>query len=405
MIHRFRINNFLSIREDVELDFRIPGTTPEIPCFRRSLSRPDTRLASVAVLVGPNGSGKTALLRAMMETIRFVATSFERQRAATGIPEFVPFLSPETRRAPTRIEVEFDAQWPNSDREESALLTRYSLVLARDSEDHLAPASVDYEALHIFPRGRPRRILERRGAKIVYVSRESGLKPSDQRLSYVPPNASAISTLAGLNVSPFAAIVEDIINVQTNIVGSELWKPGTDPVIRHYLKNQNLVDEVSNQLQCLDLGIGSMKIHVQPDGKRLLIFEHEGLDTPVVLNNESSGTRHLVHILPQLHFVLNTGHLAIMDALDSGFHSELVTEIMGWFRRKETNACNAQLIGSLHNLSVLDDLEKEEVFIVDKDQHGVTSVQRACDFMGIRRATNLQKLYRSGVVGGVPTFG
>ena len=404
MIHRYRINNFQSIREDVELNFRIPGTSPEIPCFRRSPSRPDTRLPSVAVLVGPNGSGKTALLRAIMETINFVATSFEHHRASTGILEFVPFLSLETRRAPTRIEVEFDAQWPNSDLGESALLTRYTLVLARD-EDNLAPDSVDYEALHIFPRGRPRRILERRGAKIIYVSRELGLKPSDQRLSYIPPNASAISTLAGMNVSPFAEIVEDILSVQTNIVGSELWKPDTDAVIRHYLENPNLVDEVSDKLQRFDLGIGSMKIHVRPDGKRYLVFEHEGLDAPIILNSESSGTRNLVHIFPQLHFVLNTGHLAIMDALDSDFHSDLVTEILGWFRREQTNSCNAQLICSLHNLSVLDDLEKEEVFIVDKDQHGVTSVQRACDFIGILRTTNLQKLYRSGAVGGVPTFG
>ena len=405
MIHRFRINNFLSIREDVELDFRIPGTTPEIPCFRRSLSRPDTRLPSVAVLVGPNGSGKTVLLRAMMATIRFVATSFEQHRTATGIPEFVPFLSPESKKAPTRIEVELDAQWPNSDLGEGALLTRYTLVLARDNEIELVPTSVDYEALHIFPKGRPRRILERRRDKIIHVSRELGIKPSDERLSYIPPNASAISTLAGMNVHPFAAIVQYIINVQTNIFGSELWKPDTDAVIRHYLENQNLVDEVSNKLQHFDLGIGSMQLYFQPDGKWLLLFEHEGLDTPVILNNESAGTRHLVHIFPQLHFVLNTGHLAVMDALDSDFHSELVTEIMDWFRKEQTNTYNAQLICSLHNLSVLDDLEKEEIFIVEKDQNGVTSVQRACDFIGIRRATNLQKLYRSGAVGGMPTFG
>ena len=405
MIHRFRINNFLSIREDTDLNFRIPGTTPEMPCFRRSPSRSDTRLPSVVVLVGPNGSGKTVLLRAIMATIRFAATSFEQHRVIAGIPEFIPFLSPETRKAPTRIEVEFDMQWPDSDLGEDALLTRYTLVLTRDGEYDLAPDCVDYEALHIFPRGRPKRILERHRDKPVYVSKELGLKPSDKRLSYIPPNASAISTLAGMNVNPFTAIVQDLTRVQTNMMGSELWRPDTDAVIRHYLENNFLVDKVSNKLQHFDLGIGTMRLHKQPDGKWLLFFEHEGLDTPVILNNESAGTRHLVHIFPQLDFVLNTGHLAIMDALDTDFHSELATEIMGWFRKEQTNSHNAQLICSIHNLSVLDDLEKEEIFVVEKNQKGVTHIQRACDFLGIRRDSNLQQLYRSGAIGGIPTFG
>ena len=405
MIHKFRINNFLSIREEIELNFRIPGTTPEMSCFKRSLSQPQTRLPSVVVLVGPNGSGKTALLRAMMATVRFAATSFEQHRTVSGIPEFIPFLSPETRTAPTRIEVEFDGRWPNSDLGEDALLTRYTLVLARNSEYEIVPTNVDYEALHIFPRGRPKRVLERRRESPIYVARELGVKPSDKRLSSIPLNASAISTLAAMNVNPFNAIVQEIISVQTNIIGSELWKPDTEAVIHHYLNHQYLLDEVSNKLQHFDLGIGSMRLHPQPDGKWLLIFEHEGLDTPVILGNESAGTRQLVHIFPQLHFVLNAGHMAIMDALDSDFHSELVTEIMGWFRKEQTNVHNAQLICSLHNLSVLDDLEKEEIFIVEKNLNGVTQVKRACDVLGIRRTTNLQKLYRSGAVGGVPAFG
>ncbi len=405
MIHRFRINNFLSIKEDVELNFRVPGTTPEMSCFKRSVSRPDTRLPSVVVLVGPNGSGKTALLRAMMATVRFVATSFEHHRTDKSIPAFIPFLSPETRRAPTRVEVDVDARWPNSDLGEDALLTRYTLVLTRDDESLIAPTSVDYEALHIFPRGRRKRILERSRDKPVYVSRELGLKPSDERLSYVPPNASAISTLAAMNVNPFAEIAEDIIQVQTNFFGSELWKPDTDAVIHYYQKNENLIDEISNKLQHFDLGIGRMHLHTQPDGKKFLFFEHKGLDTPVILDYESAGTRHLVHIFPQLDFVLNSGHLAIMDSLDSDFHSELATEIMGWFRREQTNLHNAQLICSLHNLSVLDDLEKEEIFVVEKDWNGGTNVQRASDFTGIPRDSNLQKLYRSGTIGGIPTFG
>jgi len=267
------------------------------------------------------------------------------------------------------------------------------------------PTHVNYEALHAFPKGRPRRVLERRRDRPIYVSRELGVRPHDDRLSSIPPNASVISTLARMGVESFPAIAEDIANVQTNIVGSEPRRLDTETVTRFYLENQNLMSEVVSKLKRFDLGIGGMQLRELADGKLLLVFEHEGLDTPVVLDSESAGTRHLVHTFPQLNFAIKTGHLVIMDALDSDFHSELSAEILGWFRNEQTNLNNAQLICSLHNLSVLDGLEKEEVFVVEKDQDGVTRVHGARDVTGLRRDGNLQKQYRSGVIGGLPTFG
>ena len=406
MIHVFRISNFQSIRENVELDFRIPGTTPEMPCFRRSLSCPDTRLPAVVALIGPNGSGKTALLRAMTATARFAAYSYGSSPSG-GIPEFVPFLSPGTRAAPTRVEVEFDASWLNADAGEGTSLLRYTLVLVRDGGLDLMPACVDYEALHAFPKGRPRRVFERCRDEPIYVSRELGIKPHDDRLSSIPANASVISTLARMGMEPFPAIAQDIGNMQTNIVATDPdpWRPDTEAIIRHYRENQSLMDEVSDKLQHFDLGIEGMQLHPLPDGKWLLVFEHEGLDAPVILGNESAGTRHLVHTFPLLQFVLDTGHPAVIDALDSDFHSELSAEILGWFRHETTNPSHAQLICSIHNLSVLDDLEKEEIFVVEKDQNGATQAHGARDVAGLRRDSNLQRQYRSGAIGGMPTFG
>ena len=94
-----------------------------------------------------------------------------------------------------------------------------------------------------------------------------------------------------------------------------------------------------------------------------------------------------------------------MDALDNDLHADLVDEILGWFRREDTNPRNAQLICSLHSLSALDVLEKEEVFIVEKDRAGVTQAYGVRDVAGIRRSGDLRKLYRSGALGGLPAFG
>ena len=208
-----------------------------------------------------------------------------------------------------------------------------------------------------------------------------------------------------MGVGLFPTIAQDIANVQTNILGPDLWRPETAAITQVYRNHQPLVEQVSDKLRRFDVGIGNMAPQLLPDGTWLLTFAHNGLDSPVVLDSESAGTRHLVHVYPQLHFVLENGHMAVMDALDSDFHTELSVEILDWFRREDTNPQKAQLICSIHNLSILDDLEKEEVFIVDKGTDGATSVYGARDIMGLRRTGNLQKQYRSGIMGGLPTFG
>ncbi len=404
MIHRFCINNFQSIREAVELDFRIPGTTPEMPCFRKSRSRPDVRLPSSVVLVGPNGSGKSTLLRAMVETIRFVAYSYGNQSG--NIPGFLPFLSLETLSSSTRVEVDFDAFWFKSGENSVDSLLRYTLELEREEKNPFVPR-VGHEALYSFPKGRPRRLLERKKGQPVYVAKEIGLRPRDDRLSSIPDNASVISSLARMGVGSFLEVLQDINGVQTNvsITDPDPWRPDTQVVTHYYRDRKDLVEKISNKLRRFDLGIKDMNLQPTEDGEWLLTFEHHGLSTPIILPKESAGTRHLVHTFPSLNYAIDTGQLAIMDALDSDFHTELSVEIINWFRRKETNPIKAQLFCALHNLSILDDLEKEEIFIVEKDRSGTTRVHGARDVAGLRRGTNLQKQYRSGALGGLPAFG
>jgi len=403
MIHRFCVRNFQSIRDEVELDLRIPSTTPNQPRFRESRSRPDVRLPSVVVLIGPNGAGKTALLRAMTATIDFVVHSIGLD-SFEPVPYFLPFLSPPARTGPTRIEVDFDSGWFSSDPEDPDLPCRYTLEFRRGASD-LHPVGVSYEALHTFPRNRPRRILERRERGRVYVARELKIRPSDSRLVSVPANASVISTFAKFDVEPFPSIAADFMAVQRNIAGPEALQPSTDLVTRFYRDNPELVTRLSERLQRSDLGIERMRVEPLPDGQWILVFDHQGLDAPVILSNESTGTRHLVHVFPQLDMALQTGHIAIMDALDSELHTELVGEVLRWFQRPETNPNGAQLICSLHSMSVLDDLDKEEVFIVEKSPDGATSVHGARQVAGLRRTENLLKVYRSGALGGLPTLG
>ena len=83
----------------------------------------------------------------------------------------------------------------------------------------------------------------------------------------------------------------------------------------------------------------------------------------------------------------------------------MASRILHYFQSREINGKGAQLFAAAHNVGLLDDLEKEELFIVEKDESGATRVHGAQDVRGLRRVNRLYPMYRSGTLGGVPRFG
>ncbi|MYC16574.1 MAG: AAA family ATPase [Gemmatimonadetes bacterium] len=398
MIHKFSISNFHSVREEVVLDLRIPGTAPDLPRFRRSTAKPDIRLPSVVVLIGPNGSGKTTLLSALVATA-FTATFSSSTEEIRPIMGFLPFWAKETRNEPTRFCLEFEADWLG----EAHQLFRYELAVVRSGNDSF----FSYEALSHFPKGRPRRLFER-GApgEPIYVSHEFGLKPKDDRLQAVRADTSVIATLNLLNISLAMRIVKWMKEflLSSNIMIRERWAPPTQTVMDLFEDNSDMESWVRNHIRSSDLGIQDITISEQ-SGKKEVFFNHHGLDMPIPLSFESSGTKRLFHLLPQIGIALSNGVPAVLDEIDADLHVDIASEILSWFRSQETNPSGAQLFVSSHNVGLLDNLEKEEIFIVEKDSSGATRVHGAQDVQGLRRDTRLYPKYRAGVLGGIPKIG
>ena len=402
MIHTFSVTNYQSIREEVVLDLRVPGTAPDLPRFRQSAAKPEVRLPSVVVLMGPNGSGKTALLRALTETaeITFSASPAEKDNPLA----LRPFASSETLGEPTRFRVEVEADWLAPG--EARRLFRYEVAVGRDSA---GPKNrvFHYEALSWFPKGRPRRLFERgRPGEPMYVSGETGLKPRDDRLKAVRADVSVVATLALLNVPLAMRIAESMQDLLTssNILGRGQWELSTQGVTRMLAQDPELRDWVEKYIRSSDIGIRDMRIHPNL-GEHSVFFHHRGLDAPVDLQAESGGTKRLFHLLPQIAVAIGGGVPVVLDEVEGDLHVDVAGEVLGWFRSRETNPQDAQLLVSSHNVGLLDDLEKEELFIVEKDADGATRVYGAQDVRGLRRDTRLYPKYRAGVLGGIPKIG
>lgn len=395
MIHSFSITNYQSIREEAILDLRIPKTAPDLPRFRKSAVRPDVRLPSVVVLMGPNGSGKTTLLRALITVLRIICNPWLSQEIP--VKSVVPFFSKTTRKEPTRFCVEFEANWlrPN----EFISLFRYELSIQNKQ--------VIYEALFHFPKGRRRRLFERgKPGETIYVSDEFGMKPKDDRLKAVPEDASVIGTLAMLNV-PLARTIAARLNnplLTTNLLHHKDWMPTTETAASMMI-DPNVREQFIQEIQRSDLAIKDVSVTGNGDGVKEISFEHHGLDSPIPYALESGGTRRLMLLLPQLHIALNNSYPFVIDEIDGDLHVDIVNEIIHRFQSRETNPHNAQLFVTSHNVGLLDDLEKEELFIVEKGEDSGTRVHGAQDIQGLRRDTRLYPKYRAGVLGGLPNIG
>ncbi len=350
--------------------------------------------------MGPNGSGKTTLLRALVDLGRVVSSP-------TNAVHLVPFLSDQTRWEPTvfSLEGESDFLAPGG----TARRFRFELSIERQQNDAGTDTLfVNHEALVHYPRGRRRRLFERRSPGTpVYVSREFGLTAGDDRLKGIEPNRSAIATLALVNVPVarrFAAYLRESLVSASNIAGNDTFTPDTAAVIDWLDASADARRWAEAQIQRSDLGIENMEI-AEGFGGRYIRFNHSGLDAPVVLGYESRGTRRLVHLLPLIKYALDVTGMAILDEIDGELHVDMLAEILSRFRSRESNPRRAQLLASSHHVGLLEDLEKEEVFIVEKDGSGATRVYGAQDVRGLRRDVRLYPKYRAGVLGGLPRIG
>ena len=400
MIHEITIKNFGSVRDEATINFRVARNAPDMARFRPSLSRPDVRLPTVAAFVGPNGSGKSTILRALIATLHFLVNSSEIN-PGSPILSFVPFLANTDKNRSTRIEITFDARWL-SETDTTSDIFRYELELGRE-KSQLAPTKVAYEALFYAPRGHWRRVFEHKEGADVFLMREFGIRKAEKSIrDAISSNRSVISVLARLFQNPFATrIWKDLNSLQTNMLG---LTTNVQQLAQFLLDHPDRLEQLNRDLRQIDVGISKIGIYQAASGPSLYA-EHYGLDDAVIFESESSGTQHFTFLFPSIAYVLEVGHILIVDDFDRDLHPDLVLEILSWFQSYERNQHNAQLLCTLHNSAVLESLEKEELFLVEKSADGVTDVWSAQDIKGLRRQPSLYRKYSQGALGAVPRIG
>ncbi|SEH12929.1 hypothetical protein SAMN05428974_0601 [Sphingopyxis sp. YR583] len=402
MLHALTIENFYSVLDEQVVDLRVADNAPEMPHrFAPLWMGSDTRAPKVIAVFGANASGKSTILRALSFIAWFLRDSFGI--APDGGLPFERFNSNDGRARSTRLSVSLGGLVdPEDDRPDAPeCLYHYELELGGPIR-----TTVEREALYYWPPPfhRKVRLFERDMEGKVIGGTGFPLSGFSQALGKIlRPNASVISTLAQLK-HPFAtAIWEMAQRVYSNIL-IERADGLEDQVVRLYASDPMLMASLNREIERIDLGISGIRVDQGPNGP-LMLFAHHGHDGLMPLMLESQGTRMFLRLYPALLKALDVGGIAILDELDTAIHPLILPEILRWFQDPARNPHNAQLWMTCHNASLLEELEKEEIFFTEKDATGRTEIFALSDIKAVRREDNHYRKYLAGAYGAVPSIG
>jgi len=121
------------------------------------------------------------------------------------------------------------------------------------------------------------------------------------------------------------------------------------------------------------------------------------------ISQESEGTKKFINLLGPWYDTIKNGSILIVDELDSRLHTRITTKLIELFNNNRNK--NAQLIFTSHDVNLLDkDLfRRDQIWFVEKDQFGASSLYSLADFKAeqVRNTSSFSKNYLSGKYGAV----
>lgn len=392
MLHSYTIKNFLSFGENTEVSFRLTKHAP-----MNDLSGTDTtgqRLTKAMAVIGPNGSGKTNLLKPLAFLSWFVSSSFQID------PKAKLFVQPHffTDDPVSEFEIEFDYD---------GRLWRYDLAVT--------PDRVLSEALHVKTSRLFSYVFTREwvGSARSYRIKQQGFGFNQNEAEKVRENASLISTAAQYQVPLASDFASLSLTTNVNYMGRQHFHDSdVFTASRFFAGDEPALRQMSTLLQSWDLGLADVTVEMLdvPNEKGeiqkvpLPFGMHRLGDrtAKLPLFQESSGTQSAFVLLSRLLPVLRDGGLAVIDEFEADLHPHMLMPILDLFFSPETNPKNAQIIFTCHSVEVLNLLHKSQVTLVQKDEACGSEAWRLDSVRGVRNDDNLYAKYMAGAYGAIP---
>ena len=352
MICQFSFKNFMSYRDETVFDFQA-AAIPELS--ESVISREKmSDLLPVGVVYGPNGGGKSNLLKAfaclvwtVVKPVADLGKTREPLILQLGV-DCIPFLlDDKSRNESTEFQVFFRTNG-----------NEYQYNLALRKED-IASESLSWRTIG----GKKTGVVFERdfseidlGASINKISVNRQVNPKMPYLSFLAINYD------------FPVIAEVISWFESCIIQSYA-NPFVDS--RIFVANEGIKKSIIRALNDLDIDIADYRF--SDDKKQLFTIRtvnEKSYELP--FEYESDGTRKLLAALPIILIALRYGRFVVIDELDAKLHPKLLRYIIKLFHNPEINKNGAQLLFTSHDLTTMknDLFRRDEIwFACENDSH------------------------------------
>jgi AAA15 family ATPase/GTPase len=101
------------------------------------------------------------------------------------------------------------------------------------------------------------------------------------------------------------------------------------------------------------------------------------------------------------------GRVIIIDEFERSLHQHISKFIISLFNNKEINTKGAQLMVATHDTELIskdNNLRRDQVWFVEKDENGISDLYALTDIEGIRKDVPFDKWYLTSRLGGVPNL-
>ncbi len=416
MLKYFKIKNFKSFKDEVLFTLQSAPKQKTIEDFyykELGTLKTKEKVLNASMITGPNASGKTNVLIAMMyyKTLVEQAQAFLIQ--GRKLP-FEPFLfDSKTRQSTTDIEVSF---------------LQDDLEIIHQISINGFTNTIESEALkykQIGSKAEFTTIFDRNNKEDLVVNINFGNKEKFE----VPnvknqPIISLLSIYKGksIYVNSYFIALSKLNFFRLNDLMEAIQE--TSFLVEKDEKLRKLIAKIINYS---DMGEYELLIRRQKtQGIRIQVeqgnFENitskpavgdmlmpefiKKLDSGErinVFNLSSLGTQFLYGQLGIFLKALMNGEVLLIDELGASIHPSVLNVIIRLFNDNEINTKNAQLIFTSHNYYLLeqDILRKDQIWFTEKE-NDISTIYSLAEFKDIRSTTSIKKQYFEGQFGALP---
>lgn len=169
--------------------------------------------------------------------------------------------------------------------------------------------------------------------------------------------------------------------------------------INHFFKMNNFQYSIQYTQEIEKQGI---RYELEKEEEKMVFFERRDVDVPIPIFLESTGNQTLINILPAILCAVKRGGMLIIDEFSSGFHNKLEELVVRYIMN---NSDGTQLFFVSHSTNLLSNalLRPDQIYAVEMMGSEGSVLNRFSDEQP-RVAQNLEKMYLSGVFGGIPEY-